>query len=114
MMRHQADRPGPAIDAYRHAMRLSPLDPLGYMFGCGLAFAHTIAGQYEEALMWADRSLRELPRFRPAVNLKVILYALLDRMDEARQWLDRLQEVVYGLTIAVFREFWGLCSHRRY
>jgi hypothetical protein len=46
--------------------------------------------------------------------LKVILYALLDRMDEARQWLDRLQEVVYGLTIAVFREFWGLCSHRRY
>ena len=101
------NRPGPAIDAYPHAMRLSPLDPLGYMFGCGLAFAHTIAGQYEEALVWADRSLRELPRFRPAVNLKVILYALLDRMDEARQWLDRLQEVVYGLTIAGFREFLG-------
>lgn len=99
------NRPGPAIEAYRHAIRLSPLDPLGYMFSCGLAFSHTIAGQYEEALLWADRSLREMPRYRAAINLKVILYALLGRLDEARQWLGRLQEIVYGLTIASYTEF---------
>ena len=83
------NRPGPAIDAYPHAMRLSPLDPLGYMFGCGLAFAHTIAGQYEEALMWADRSLRELPRFRPAVNLKVILYVGNSAHAVMQSWINR-------------------------
>jgi TolB-like protein len=104
---YMQNRPGPAIEAYEHAMRLSPLDPLGYLFTCGLAFGHTIAGEYEEALLWAERSLQEMPRFRAAINLKVILYVLLGRMDEARQWLGRLQETVYGLTIARYREFLG-------
>jgi adenylate cyclase len=99
------NRPRPAIKAFQHAMRLSPLDPLGYLFTCGLAFSHTIAGEYEEALLWADRSLREQPRFRAAINLKVILYALLGRMEDARQSLGQLREVVYGLTIASYREF---------
>jgi len=62
----------------------SAADPLGYLFTCGLAFGHTIAGEYEEALLWADRSLREMPRYRAAINLKVILYVLLGRVDEAR------------------------------
>jgi len=99
------NRPSSSIEAYERAMRLSPLDPLGYLLTCGLAFGHTIAGRYEEAMEWVDRSLRELPRYRAAVNLKVILYALLGRMEEARKWLGRLREVVYGLTIAKYREF---------
>ena len=64
------NRPGPAIEAYEHAIRLSPLDPLGYLFTCGLAFGHTIAGECEEALLWADRSLREMPRYRAAIKLE--------------------------------------------
>jgi adenylate cyclase len=99
------NRSAPAIEAYQHAMRLSPLDPLGYVFACGRAFSHTIAGEYEDALLWVDRSLREMPRFRAAINLKVILYALLGRMEEARQSLARLRELVYGLTIASYTEF---------
>src|SRR5712691_11197356 len=97
------NRPGPAIDAFERAMRLSPLDPLGYLFTCGLAFAHVIAGRYEEAMEWADRSLRELPRFRTAVNMKVILCAHLGRIEEAREWLGRLLEIVPGLTIARYK-----------
>jgi adenylate cyclase len=99
------NRPGPALDACERAMRLSPLDPLGYLFTALLAFAHTIAGRYEEALAWVDRSLREQPRHRATVNLQVILYALLGRTDDARRSLGRLQEIVYGLTIANYREF---------
>jgi adenylate cyclase len=97
--------PGPAIEAFERAMRLSPLDPLGYLFTCGLAFAHTIAGEYEEAMEWADRSLRELPRYRASVNIKVILCAHLGRLDEARQWLARLLEIVPRLTIAGYKEW---------
>jgi adenylate cyclase len=99
------NRPGPAIEAYQHAIRLSPLDPLGYLFTCGLAFSHTIAGEYEEALLWVDRSLREQSRYRAAINLKVILYALLGRMEEARRSLGQLRESGYGLTVASYREF---------
>jgi predicted Zn-dependent protease len=32
------NQPGQAIDALTHAVRLSPLDPLGYFFRCRLAF----------------------------------------------------------------------------
>ncbi len=104
-MSYVQNRPSPAIEAFERAMRLSPLDPLGYIFTCGHAFAHTIAGRYEEAMELVDRSLRELPRYRPAVNLKVILCVQLDRMDEAREWLGRLLGIVPGLTIAGYRAF---------
>jgi tetratricopeptide (TPR) repeat protein len=99
------NRPSPSIEAFEHAIQLSPLDPLGYFCTCGLAFGHTIAGRREEAIQWVDRSLREMPRYRAAVNLKVILCAQLDRVDEAREWLDRLLEIVPGLTIAAYRAF---------
>jgi tetratricopeptide (TPR) repeat protein len=87
---YRQNRPGPPIEAYQHAIRLSPLDRLGYRLTCGLAFSHTIAGEYEEALVWVDRSRREQPRFRAAINLKIILYALLGRIEEARQSLGQL------------------------
>ena len=37
------NRPDPAVDALQRAIRLSPLDPLGYLFAAGLAFAHAVA-----------------------------------------------------------------------
>ena len=49
---------------------------------------------------WADRSLRELPRYRAAINMKVILCAHLGRLNDAHNWLGRLLEIVPGLTIA--------------
>ena len=97
------NRPGPAIEALERAMRLSPLDPLSHLFTCGLAFAHAAAGQYEEALQWADRSLRELPRYRSSMYMKVILCAQLGRLEEARECLSQLREAQPGLTIAWYK-----------
>jgi tetratricopeptide (TPR) repeat protein len=97
------NRPGPAIEAFERAMRLSPLDPLSHLFTCGMAFAHTAVGRYEEAMEWADRSSRELPRYRASMHMKVILCSHLDRLEEAREWLGRLLETQPGLTIAWFK-----------
>jgi tetratricopeptide (TPR) repeat protein len=47
-------QPGPAIEAFQRAMRLSPLDPLGWTFSGGLAHAHAVAGRYEAAMEWID------------------------------------------------------------
>ena len=44
------NRPGPAIEALEHAIRLSPLDPLCYLFETALAFAYSVEHQYEEAV----------------------------------------------------------------
>jgi len=97
------NRPGPTLEAYERAMRLSPLDPSGYVLTCGLAFAHVIGGRYAEAMEWVDRSLRELPRYRTAVSLKVILCVHFGLMEEAHEWLGRLLQIVPGLTIAGYK-----------
>jgi len=40
-------QPEPAIESLNHAMRLSPLDPLGYTFNFGMASAYMVAGRFE-------------------------------------------------------------------
>ena len=102
------NRPGPAIEAFERAVRLSPLDPLGYLFSSGVAFAHFGAGRYEEAIDWADRSLRELPRYAASVRIKLVLCGLLGRVREARDCLARMLELQPGLTIRRVKEYAAL------
>ena len=97
------NRPDRAIEALEHAMRLSPLDPLGRAFTMGLALAHFAAGRYEEAIQWVDRTLGEEPRHRPAMRMKAACCAHLDRTEEARDWVSRVLESEPGLTIARFK-----------
>jgi adenylate cyclase len=92
--------PGPAIDAFNRAIRLSPLDPFGWAFASGIALASMIEGRYEEAIEWADRCLHEQARSTMALGIKVASCAHLGRLPEAQQWLARLLEVDPGLTIA--------------
>jgi tetratricopeptide (TPR) repeat protein len=87
---YRENRPERAIEAFQRAMRLSPLDPLGYLVTAGLAAAHVVARQYEEAIEWADRSSRELPRYESALRNRVVACAHLGRIEEARDWLERL------------------------
>jgi len=100
---YRQNRPDRAIEAYQRAMRLSPLDPLVHYFAGGLAMAHVIAGRYEEAIEWADRSLQELPRYESALRNRVVACAQLGRIAEARHWLGRLLEITPGLTIARYK-----------
>jgi len=99
------NRWGPAIEAFERAMRLSPLDPLGYLFAAGIGLAHLGVGRYEEALQWVDRSSRELPRYVTSLRLKVVLCAHLGRMEEARYWLRRMLDLQPDMTIAWFEEY---------
>jgi tetratricopeptide (TPR) repeat protein len=104
---YHENRPDSMIEALNRAIRLSPLDPLGHTFTGGLAVAHVIAGRYEEAIEWADRSLREVPRYESAVRNRVVACAQLDRIEEARDWLGRLLEITPGLTIARYKALYG-------
>jgi TolB-like protein len=98
-------RPDAAIEALQRAMRLSPLDPEGPGIKSGLAGAHLVAGRYEEALEWADRSLHEQPHFSPALRVKVVSLAQLGRIEEARDCLRSVLERQPGLTIAWYRRY---------
>jgi adenylate cyclase len=95
------------MEAFERAMRLSPLDPQIHLFTCGMAFAHIAAGRYEDAMEWVDRSLHELPRYRASMYVKVALCAHLGRLEEARDRLCRLQQMLPGLTIAWYKARFG-------
>jgi tetratricopeptide (TPR) repeat protein len=86
---------------------LSPLDPRGFFITRGIAAAHLAAGQYAEAIEWADRSSREFPRNRPSIRYKLIALAHLGRIGEARAALERELELQPGLTIAAVKAMYS-------
>ena len=96
--------PWPAIEALKRAVRLSPLDPLGYFFSGGLALAQLIAGQYEDALETADACSREYPRYTTALRIKVVCCAQLGHIGEAQEGVKKLIALNPQLTIARFKE----------
>lgn len=91
-----------AIQAFEKATRLTPRDPLRYVFTAGLARAHVVAGRYEEAVRWIDQSIAEQPRFVVSLRIKVVLCVLAGRLNDAREWLSRLCTEAPGSTIETF------------
>jgi TolB-like protein/Tfp pilus assembly protein PilF len=96
-----------AIEALQRAMRLSPLDPQRWMFEGGLAQTHLFAGRYEEAIQWADRALQENMRATAILRLKAAACGQLGRIEEGRECVRRLRELVPGSTVASAKEFSG-------
>ena len=94
------NNPEPAIEAFERSIRLSPVDPLGYISMWGLALAHFLAGRYETSLKWTEQSARDHPRYVPPSRLKVVLDRHFGRTDEAKEALRRTLELTPGLTIA--------------
>jgi tetratricopeptide (TPR) repeat protein len=95
--------PGRAIDAFDRAMRLSPLDPRAWHFAAGRGLAHMIAGEYQNAVEWADRSLSVLPRFGPTLRTKIVGCVQQGRIAEARAVLARMNRLQPNWTIASFK-----------
>lgn len=79
------DQPEAAMDSFRHASRLSPLDPLGWIISGGITGALLVARRFAEVLDWADRTLRDKPRYSVMLRYKAIACAHLGRVEEARQ-----------------------------
>jgi adenylate cyclase len=102
-IRAMHNRPEAAIDAFDRALRLSPFDPWGYWVTGGLAVAHLAARRFEDAIEWADRALHDQPRVTPAMRMKIVAYARLGRLDEARAELGRILAINPGFTIAEWR-----------
>jgi TolB-like protein/class 3 adenylate cyclase len=96
------NRPGPAIQAVERAMGRCPLGPDAHSYKTLLAMAHLTAGRYEEAMGWIDQAVHEKPGAVPATRLKAILCGLLGRVEEGREWLDRLLQLTPDATVNGF------------
>jgi adenylate cyclase len=101
------DQSDPAIDAFHRAMRLSPLDPMGWMFFGGMSFAFMVARRFEETIEWADRSFRAQPRWSVMLRVKAVACAHLGRMEEARSCVSAMLKFQPEFTISGWRTTYG-------
>ncbi|TWB87581.1 TolB-like protein [Bradyrhizobium macuxiense] len=93
-----------SIEHHARAMRLSPLDPILYNMHVGTAFAHFLAGRYDEAIVWANSALREQPNFPAANRILAASHALAGHMNEAREAMAHLRELDPSLCISNLSE----------
>ena len=95
-----------AIAQLERSRQLSPLDPLAYGTCLGFAAAHFMAGRYEEASDWCDRTLHEAPSYYPpALHIKTACCGLLGQFEEGRKWVERLLAVTPDASLTSLREF---------
>jgi len=71
-----------SIPEYKKAIRLNPIPPNQYFFGLGLAYAWT--GQYDEAIKWCEKAVRQEPNSFFAHLMMAVIYSLSGREEEAR------------------------------
>ncbi|MDB5542327.1 MAG: Adenylate cyclase [Devosia sp.] len=66
-------------------LQLSPGAPIRYVFLCGMAVAHNLAGRYEEAVDFGKRTVELEPDYINGHLHLAIAYAQLGRIEEARR-----------------------------
>jgi len=71
-----------SIPEYKKAMRLNPIPPGAYAWSLGLSYART--GQYEEALPWCEKAVRQEPNDLLAHIMMTVVYSWSGRDEEAR------------------------------
>jgi hypothetical protein len=86
-------------------MRLSPLDPLSFRAQGGIAFAHFLAGRYDEASLWAERAWRQRPNYLPAVRELVAANALAGRLFEAQKTMGHLRQLAPTLRVTNVKDW---------
>ena len=93
--------PDTAIKHVTDAMRLSPLDPMSFRTLGAVAFAHFVAGRYDEASLWAEKALGERTNFLPAIRDLAASRALAGRSGEAQAAMARLREIAPAMRVSL-------------
>jgi adenylate cyclase len=71
-----------SIPEYKKAIRLNPIPPNMYLWSLGLSYCRM--GQYEEAITWCEKAVRQAPDSLLARTTMVVVYSLSGRNEEAR------------------------------
>jgi TolB-like protein/class 3 adenylate cyclase len=97
--------PEEAIERFTRALRLSPLDPLTSRIRAGIAFAHFIAGRYDEACVWANEALMDEPNFVVATRILAASYGMAGRLEEAQRAIARLLQLYPSQRVSNLKEW---------
>lgn len=75
-----------------HAVRLNPLDPSSFSINAATAYAHFLAGRYDVASSWAEKSMLENPDFLLAICGAAASSALAGRPEQTQKAMARLYD----------------------
>lgn len=89
-----------ALEHFDRALRLSPLDPLKYNMHAGIAFAHFLAGHYDQTKVWVDRALRAQPNYLPSVRISMVNDVWTGRVEEAKNTMIRMRKLDPALRLS--------------
>jgi TolB-like protein/class 3 adenylate cyclase len=94
-----------AIEQFKVALRLSPLDPRSFNALTGLAYAHFFAGRNEDASSWAAAAIRLQSKFVSAQLILAACHAISGRVQEAREVCARAMQLDPTLRISGFKDW---------
>ena len=87
----------------RRRLRLSPIDKFSFLWIYLLGFANFLLGRNEEALVLAERSLRERPGFPGPHRQRAAALSQLGRIHEARNSMDEYLRLAPNATLKTLR-----------
>jgi TolB-like protein len=96
-----------ALEHLARARRLNPFERGYHSYWQGTALAHVLAGQFEDAAHAVDKSLAENGKYPPALRIKIVTCGHLGRIEEGREYVQRLLAVSPGAGIASTRAMFG-------
>jgi adenylate cyclase len=96
--------PDKAIDYFRRAIRLNPLDPLIPRMHTGIAAAQFLAGQYKEAAASAENALRQHPNDQILLRMAAASHALAGQITDAQKALARVRHLNPDLRLSKIAE----------
>jgi TolB-like protein/Tfp pilus assembly protein PilF len=96
--------PDTAIQHFVRFRRMSPVDPMLNRMNSGIAFAHVLAGRYDDASSHAEQALSENPNSHQALRMGAMGHALAGRLEKAQEIMNRLRQIDPTLRISNLRE----------
>ncbi|RXH41620.1 adenylate/guanylate cyclase domain-containing protein [Bradyrhizobium zhanjiangense] len=96
-----------AIERFKRAIRLSPLDPWGAPMRAGTAHAHFFLSRYDEAASWAAIALQDNPNSQPLLRIGAASYAMAGRLDQAQKAVVRLRQLNPTLRVSNLKNVLG-------
>jgi TolB-like protein/tetratricopeptide (TPR) repeat protein len=108
--RNYRGEPEIAIAHAAHAMRLSPLDPLAHYMDAATAFAHFMAGRYDEAVAWAEIALPKHGGYQGTHRVLAASHAMAGRLEQAQAAMAGMRALNPTMRIA---DLWNLIPWRR-
>jgi adenylate cyclase len=103
-LENYADRPEKAIANFERALRLSPIDPMNFNNYVGIASAHEVAQDYDQATAFYRRALQERPNASWIYRNLASSLSGAGRVDEAKQAFAEIMRFYPDLTISRIRE----------